>query len=100
MSRSTEGRSPQLSGASGFSLALFGAMQRRQQTPRIAWRPEQVRGLNQPGEFIGRNESNVSRAFASNDYSFLLVDNPVQNAGQILTQTCVCGLSCHLPPFP
>jgi hypothetical protein len=75
-------------------------MQRRQQTPCIPRRPKQVSRLNQPGEFSSRNESNVSRASPPNDYRFLLIDDLIQNAGQILAEACIRSFSCHqLYPF-
>src|ERR1035437_4687834 len=46
---------------------------------------KQVSGLDQPGEFTSRNESDISRPSASKDDSLLLVHNLIQNAGQVLT---------------
>jgi hypothetical protein len=56
-------------------------VQCRQQAPRVSWRPEQVSGLDQPGKFIGRNESDVSRPSASNDDRLPLIHDLIQNAG-------------------
>jgi hypothetical protein len=48
-------------------------------------------GLDQAGEFGSRNERDVSRPFASNDDSFLAVDNLIQKTGQIVAQIGVGG---------
>jgi len=73
-------------------------MQRSEQASRVPRRPEQVSGLDQPREFTSRNESNIPRPSAPNDDSFLLIHDLIQNAGQVLTQSCICGFSCHLQP--
>jgi hypothetical protein len=80
-SRFTEDLSPQFGDAFRFRFAPACPMQGLQQTPRIPWRPEQVSGLDQPRKFISRNESDVSRPSASDDYRLPLIHNLIQNAG-------------------
>ncbi len=98
MSRSPEDLSPQLGDASGPPFAPLGSIERRQQTPRVSWRPEQVSGLNQPGKFAGRNESHISRPSPPNNHGLLPIHNLIQNAGQVVTQPCIRGFGCHQPP--
>jgi hypothetical protein len=96
----TEDLSPQFGDTRGFRFAPLGSMQCRQQTPCIPRRPKQVSRLNQPGEFSSRNEGNVSRASPPNDYRFLLIDDLIQNAGQVRAEARIRGFSCHqLYPF-
>jgi len=54
-----------------------------------------VSGLDQPGKFTSRNESDISRPSASNDDSLLLVHNSIQKAGQVRTEAGICGFSWH-----
>ena len=80
-SRFTEDLSPQFGDAFRLRFAPARPMQGRQQTARVPWRPEQVSGLDQPCQFVGRNESNVSRPSASNDDRLPLIHDLIQDAG-------------------
>jgi hypothetical protein len=48
-----------------------------------------------PASSNSRDESNVPRAFTANNDNFLLIDNPIQNGGQVFTQAAVHGFSRH-----
>jgi hypothetical protein len=99
-SRFTEDLSPQFGDAFRFRSAPARPIEGRQQTPRIPWGTKQVSGLNQPGKFIGRNESDVSRPSSPDDYGLPLVHDLIEHAGQVCTQACICGFSRHEPPCP
>jgi hypothetical protein len=82
-SRFTEELSPQIGDSFRLGTPPAHPMQGCQQTPRVPWRTEQVSGFHQAGEFSSRNEGNVSRAPASNDDRFLLIDDLIQNTGKV-----------------
>jgi hypothetical protein len=79
--RFTEDLSPQFGYAFRFRFAPACPIEGRQQTPRIPWGTKQVSGLNQPRKFVGRNESDVSRPSAPDDYRLPLVHDLVEHAG-------------------
>ncbi len=51
--------------------------------------------LDQSGKLGGRDERYVPRAFAPDDDRLLLVDNLIQNAGQVLPEAGIRGLGRH-----
>src|SRR5271169_1162561 len=86
---------PQSLDRTRFAFALFGTAQRCQEPFRIGWRAEQVCGLHQARQFIGRNQRNISCAAAADDDDFAIVGYLVEHRGQALTQAGVCGFDRH-----
>jgi hypothetical protein len=80
LSRCTEHLSPQLSYAYRLCVSAFGSTQRRQQTPCVPWRAQQVGCFDEPSEFGSRNQGNIARASAPYDNGLLLVHDLIQNA--------------------
>jgi hypothetical protein len=96
--RGTGHLSPQFSYAYGLCFPSLGSTQRRQQTPRVPWRPEQVGGLDEPSELAGGNEGHIARTSAPDDNGFLLVYHLIQNAGQVCTEARIRRFNRHRTP--
>ena len=97
-SRRTEHLSPQLSYADRLcGPAPLRPAKGRQQTARVPWRPQQVRGLYEPRELAGRNEGDITRASAPDNNRFLLVYNLIQNTCQVLTEAGIRRFNRHEP---
>jgi hypothetical protein len=77
---------------------LLGSTQRRQQTPRVAWRSQQMGGLDESSEFGGGNEGDVARTSAPDDNGFLLVYNLIQNVRQVLAEARIRRFNRHGTP--
>lgn len=45
-----------------------------------------MRGFHQAGEFTRRNQRDITRAAAADDYYFLVVHDPVEYGSQFLAQ--------------
>ena len=55
-------------------------------------------GFDESGKLAGGNEGNITRSPAPDDNGFLLIHHPVENTGQVFTETCICRFSRH--PLP
>jgi len=84
LSLATADLAAQIGHIRGLSFALPGTFERRQQTPGIGRRPEQVRRLHQSRQLTSGYESHVPRASASHDNRLLPVRDLIQYAIQIL----------------
>src|SRR5271165_5065292 len=86
---------PQLLRRQPLSLALTRLMECSHQPLHVPRRTEQVRGLHQSGQFVGRNQGNILCASAPYNYNLLIVGNLVQDRSQPFSQTRVCCLHWH-----
>jgi hypothetical protein len=58
-----------------------------------------MRSFQEASEFGGRKQSDVAGSPAPHNHHILLVDNLVENAGEIFTQTCIrCFPGHHALP--
>jgi hypothetical protein len=54
-----------------------------------------MRGLHQPRQFIGRDQSNVPGATPPNDHHFLILHHLIQDQCEPGTQARICCLCCQ-----
>jgi hypothetical protein len=57
-----------------------------------------VSSLHETGELGGRKKGDVARSPPPNDYGFLLIHHPIENAGQIFTEAGVRRFTRHEAP--
>jgi hypothetical protein len=57
-----------------------------------------VCSFHETGEFAGRKKGDVTRSSAPNDYGFLLIHHPIENAGQVFTEAGVRRFTRHEAP--
>jgi hypothetical protein len=91
-----ENFAPQFSDGCRLSLTLFRPVQRSQQAAGVCRCSQKMCGFHQSRKFTSRYESNIPQTAAPHNDRFLLVDNLIQDACQILPQARVSGFSCHL----